>query len=213
MRAILIPVKEFTAAKKRLTPRFSPEARASLAAALCADFFATIARVRGADRVYVVSKEPVALLWASEYGWSTIVEREQYSESQSVDVAARICESEGVNALLRIPADIPLAEPEDVEAVLDAWNRTSPAGVIVPSHDGSGTNALLRSPPTLFSSHFGRGSFARHVAEAKKAGVTLHVLPSPRIGRDIDEVEDIEILSRALQREGATKAWLRAQGL
>jgi 2-phospho-L-lactate guanylyltransferase len=205
-------VKEFTAAKKRLSPRFTPEARASLAAALCADFFATIAKVRGADRVYVVSKEPLALLWASEHGWSTIVEREQYSESQSVDVASRICESDGVAALLRMPADIPLAEPEDVESVLTAWSGASPAAVIVPSHDGSGTNALLRSPPTIFPSHFGRGSFARHVAEAKKAGVAIQALRNARIGRDIDEIEDIEALARALTRDCATAKWLRSQG-
>jgi 2-phospho-L-lactate guanylyltransferase len=213
MRAILIPVKEFTAAKKRLTPRFTPEARASLAAALCADFFATIAQLRLAERVYVVSKEPVALLWASERGWSTIVEREQYSESQSVDVAAQICASEGVSALLRVPADIPLAEPEDIDEVLAAWKGAAPAAVIVPSHDGSGTNGLLRAPPTLFPSHFGRGSFARHMAEADKARAPVTVLRNARMARDIDEVEDIEVLARELTRDCATAAWLRSQKL
>jgi len=169
--------------------------------------------VRGADRVYVVSKEPLALLWASERGWSTIIEREQYSESQSVDVASQICESEGVAALLRVPADIPLAESEDLEEVLGAWSGAAPAAVIVPSHDGSGTNALLRAPPTLFPSHFGRGSFAKHVAEAEKIGAPIAVLKNARMARDIDEVEDIEVLARALRRDCATAKWLRGQGL
>jgi 2-phospho-L-lactate guanylyltransferase len=212
MRAILIPVKEFTQAKKRLSPRFPPEARAALAAALCEDFFAIVGRVRNADRFYVVSKEPVALLLASERGWSTIIEREQYSESQSVDVASRICAGDGIQALLRVPADIPLTEPEDIEAILAEWRGSSPAAIIVPSHDRSGTNALLRAPPTLFPSHFGRGSFARHLKEAEKARAPISIVENARIARDIDEIEDIEALARTVKRDCATARWLRAQG-
>ena len=64
MKAILIPVKVFRSAKKRLAAHFSETARAALVAAMCEDLFRVVAEVKGADRVFVVSAEPRALSWA-----------------------------------------------------------------------------------------------------------------------------------------------------
>lgn len=58
MKAILIPVKEFREAKKRLAPHFPPADRAALAEAMCEDFFRVVAATRCADRMFVISKEP-----------------------------------------------------------------------------------------------------------------------------------------------------------
>ncbi len=52
MKAILIPVKEFHEAKKRLAPHFSPADRAALAEAMCEDFFSVVAATRCADRMF-----------------------------------------------------------------------------------------------------------------------------------------------------------------
>ena len=211
MRAGLVPVKAFAAAKTRLAPYLSPEARASLAEALVRDFFAVLEQVRGLDRVYVASNEPLALEWAKKRGWITIVEAKQISESHSVDAASRICAEDGVGTLLRLPADVPLAEAEDIEVILAAA-ASAPAMVIVPSADGTGTNALLRSPPTLFPSHFGTGSFARHMGEAERCGASVKILDLPRLGLDIDEPADLRALSLRLTRVSATSDWLRAHG-
>jgi 2-phospho-L-lactate guanylyltransferase len=208
MRAILIPVKSFAAAKTRLADSFSPEARRSLAEALCADFFRVVAEVRGADRIFVVSKEPQALEGARLHGWDCIPEREQTSESLSVDMASRLCAERGVTALLRLPADMPLARPEDIGEIF-AQLEPAPSVVIVPSREGTGTNALLRSPPCLFPSHFGPGSFALHMAEAENCGASVRVIRNPRLALDIDDMSDLEALSGQLTQEGATAAWLR----
>lgn len=149
MRAILIPVKEFHRAKVRLAPHFSSLERASLAKAMCHDFFAVIAQLQCVDRVFVVSKEKHALSRALELGWEVISESNQVSESDSVDFASRICVQRGVQALLRVPIDIPLAEPRDIEALFNHLPQP-PSAVLVPSRDGTGTNALLRTPPELF---------------------------------------------------------------
>ena len=208
MRAILIPVKGFAAAKQRLSPSYSEHARAALAEALCRDFFGVIARVRGVDRVYVVSNEPLALAWATQRGWHVIAEQQQVSETRSVDAASRICADHGVTSLLRLPADIPLVEPDDVEALFAAA-PAAPGCVIVPSGEGTGTNALLRSPPALFPSHFGPGSFALHKAEAERAGAAIRILHNPRLALDIDEPADIAALADRVRPGSATAAWLR----
>jgi 2-phospho-L-lactate guanylyltransferase len=169
MKAILIPVKEFHEAKKRLAPHFSPADRAALAEAMCDDFFRVVAATRCADRIFVISKEPGALSRARRRGWQTIIESQQTSESSSVDAGSRYCARQGVRALLRLPIDLPLAEPSDIEAIFEQLD-VAPSVVMVPSSDGTGTNALLRSPAVLFSSHFGPNSFPRHLAEAKLCG-------------------------------------------
>src|SRR5262249_36216918 len=142
MKAILVPVKPFYRAKQRLAGVLSEAARARLAQALCEDFFALLTRVKNAERIFVVSAEPCALHAGRSQGWEVIFETDPISESQSVDFASRHCAQIGVSALLRLPIDLPLALAEDVDDVL-AKASPSPSVVIVPSHDGRGTNALL----------------------------------------------------------------------
>jgi len=207
VKAILIPVKEFHEAKKRLAPHFPPADRAALAEAMCQDFFSIVAATRCADRVFVISKEGRALARARKLGWETIVEPHQTSESDSVDAGSRCCAERGVHALLRLPIDLPLVEPGDIEAVFEQLD-VAPSVVVVPSSDGTGTNALLRSPAVLFPSRFGPNSFPRHLAEAKACGARTRVFRNPRLELDIDEMDDLRRLSSRLQPGSATARWL-----
>jgi 2-phospho-L-lactate guanylyltransferase len=211
MKAILIPVKEFREAKKRLALHFSPVDRALLAQAMVEDFFGMVARVDCADRIFVVSSEPQVLSRAKELGWEPIVESSQISESDSVDAASRYCANRGVDTLLRLPVDIPLAEPDDIAAIFEQL-ETAPSAVLVPSGDGTGTNALLRTPPTIFPSHFGPNSFARHVAEANACGARIRVFRNPRLELDIDDFEDIRKISTLVRPNSATARWLSERG-
>jgi len=146
MKAILIPVKEFRRSKERLAPHYSEEERATLARALCEDTFEVVAQVRDIDRVYVVSGEGHALDLARRRDWRAIAEREQISESASVDAASRHCAAEGIQALLRLPFDIPLVTAGDIEALF-AVLEPAPSVVIVPSGDGTGTKP--GTPPAI----------------------------------------------------------------
>ncbi len=208
MKAILIPVKEFQHSKERLAPQFSEEQRATLAEALCDDIFGVVAEVKGIDRVYVVSREERALATARARVWETIVETEQISESRSVDMASRRCAEEGVSALLRLPIDIPLVSAADIQALFAALDP-EPSAVLVPSRDGTGTNALLRSPPSLFPSHFGPNSFGLHLAEAERCKARIKIIRNSRIALDIDEPADLDALGTMLDFDCATGGWLK----
>jgi 2-phospho-L-lactate guanylyltransferase len=212
MIAILIPVKEFREAKQRLAPYFSSADRAALAEAMCRDFFSIVAEVRGVNRVFVISKELRALEWARALGWVTIPESQQISESDSVDAASGYCGDCGVEALLRLPIDVPLAQTQDIEAIFRELH-SAPGAVIVPSSDGTGTNALLRTPPNLFPSHFGPNSFALHLAEAERCGVRARVFRNPRLELDIDEMEDLGNVAGLLPPGSATAQWLEKHGV
>lgn len=208
MRALLIPVKESANAKQRLAPYFSAAARAELAGAFWQDFFDVVMQSRAFDAVFVVSSHEPALQKAREFGWQTIPEGEQQSESASVDYASAICAGKGITALLRIPVDLPLAEPRDLEWIF-AQMPPTPGALIIPSADGDGTNALLRTPPTLFRSHFGPGSFRKHIAAAEESGGKIAVLRNARIEVDVDTVEDLRSLDFKLVRGVRTRRWLQ----
>jgi len=210
MTALLIPVKDLRHAKQRLSPLWTQAERTELTQAMLEDFFAVIRRVRGADRILLVSSDEPAIERAHEWGWDILREESQSSESTSVDEASRWAESLGVASLLRLPTDLPLLEPGDVEWLL-SQAESVPSMAIVPSRDGTGTNALLRTPPTLFPSHFGPNSFVKHVAEAERRGVRCKLLHHPRLEMDIDDESDVRALFSLPRRENATRRWLEGR--
>jgi 2-phospho-L-lactate guanylyltransferase len=211
MNAILIPVKELAKAKQRLAAHFSPEQRFALADALWQDFFDVVAAVRGVDRIFVISIEPRVLQRARQFGWEVIPESRQTSETDSVDFASRVCAHFGVKALLRLPVDLPLVGPTDIESIWRAL-PAAPAAVIVPSRDGDGTNALLRTPPPLFPSHFGPGSFMKHLGEAEECGARIEILRNEKLETDIDDWDDLRALRGAMVAAPRTRAWLERHG-
>lgn len=212
MRALLLPVKDLRNAKKRLADMLTPEERFGLARAMLSDTIRAIQQVRNAEKIFVITNYQPVLDAAKKNGWEILREDRQISESDSVDAASKICEDRGVRALLRLPLDLPLIRTSDIEELL-AIDYKSPAVAIVPSRDGTGTNALLRTPPTLFPSHFGEGSFAKHLAEAKNAGAQIFVRRNPRLEIDIDDESDLRALLQHDLTCTETNRWLRETGL
>ena len=212
MRALLLPVKDLNNAKKRLTGVLTPEERFALAGAMLADTIRAVRGARRAEKIFVVTNyEPVMQL-AKENHWEILAEEKQISESHSVDAASRICEQRGVTALLRLPLDVPLVQASDIDDLL-AVECEDRALVIVPSRDGTGTNAILRTPPTLFPSHFGRGSFAKHVGEAERIGARVIFRRSTRLEMDVDDEADLRALLEYDLRATETGRWLRESGV
>jgi 2-phospho-L-lactate guanylyltransferase len=212
MRALLLPVKDLRNAKKRLVGVLTPEERFGLAEAMLADTIRTVRGVLSAEKIFVVTNYQPALDVAEENSWEILREELQISESDSVDAASRICEQGGVRALLRLPLDLPLAQSRDVDELLSIECQ-GPALAIVPSRDGTGTNAMLRTPPTLFPSHFGNGSFAKHLVEAKIAGAQVFVRRNIRLEMDVDDEADLRALLEHDLTGTETGRWLRESGI
>ncbi|MCX7381763.1 MAG: 2-phospho-L-lactate guanylyltransferase [Alphaproteobacteria bacterium] len=206
MKALLLPVKLRDDAKQRLAPLLPPEDRRTLMSAMIVDGFAAARAARAPARVYVVTADPGIATMAEEFGFRVLREEIQISESASVDEASSRCAAEGVTALLRLPLDLPMVTGADIDAVFAAEADV----VIVPSRDGTGTNAILRRPPTLFPSHFGPDSLPKHRAEAARAGATVVLLEIARIAMDVDDAADLRALL-AHAPAGATGAWLAAR--
>jgi 2-phospho-L-lactate guanylyltransferase len=191
MRYILIPVKDLSCAKQRLAQLLTQEERTRLAWIMLETTFAAATGVRNADRLAVVTLYRPAISLAEKYGMEVISETAQTSESASVDFGSHELKKRGASSVLRLPIDLPLIKTEDIEAIL-SYGKARRHVVIVPSRDGSGTNAILRNPPDLFPSHFGPGSFGKHLQEAEKAKAECEVIHLPRVALDIDDPEDVK---------------------
>ncbi len=212
MRALLLPIKDLNHAKKRLMGVLTPEERFGLAEAMLKDTIRAVQGVKRAEKVFVVTNYKPAMRLAEEAGWEILHEEEQISESHSVDAASKVCEQRGIAALLRVPLDVPLVQASDIDDLL-AVECEEPALVIVPSRDGLGTNAILRMPPVLFPSHFGIGSFAKHVGEAERIGARVIFRRSPRLEMDVDDEADLRALLQHDLRATETGRWLRGSGV
>jgi 2-phospho-L-lactate guanylyltransferase len=212
MRALLLPVKDLNNAKKRLMGVLTPEERLGLAEAMLADTFRAARGANLADKTFIVTNYAPAMRVAQENGWEILREEQQISESDSVDAASRICEDRGVTALLRVPLDVPLVQASDIDELL-AVECDAPALVIVPSRDGLGTNAILRMPPALFPSHFGNGSYAKHVGEAERVGARVILQRNTRLEMDVDDEADLRELLKHDLSGTVTGRWLRESGV
>jgi 2-phospho-L-lactate guanylyltransferase len=212
IRALLLPIKDLRNAKQRLAEVLTPEERFGLARAMLADTIRAVSSVQRADKIFVITNYEPTMEAAEQYGWEVLREEEQICESASVDYASRLCAARGVTALLRLPLDLPLVQPIDIDELLGT-ECAAPAVVMVPSRDGTGTNAILRTPPAVFPSHFGPDSFAKHRREAEQAGARIIVRRNERLEMDVDDEADLRTLLRHDLTNTSTGKWLLESGV
>lgn len=209
MKAALIPVKDLSKAKERLSAALPQEDRTALAYAMLEDVFKALTGSKLLDRTFVVSLDQKAIEIAKSYGFEIIEETEQKGESRSVDYASKICMERGAESVLVVPGDAPLITSEDIDSVLELEGGT-PSIVLVPARDDYGTNAILRNPPDAIPSRFGEDSFRKHMAEAEQRDIRFEVYRNSRIALDIDTPED---LNEFLSENSDTKTFEYLSGL
>jgi 2-phospho-L-lactate guanylyltransferase len=191
----VLPAKDFVDAKQRLAPVLTAAQRNALFRAMLEDVLTMLTAVRGLDGVLVVTREPGAAARAKIHGMRVLHEAENRGQSPAVAAAAALLAKEGVDGIITVPGDAPLATAAEIEQVLAAHAR-APAMTIVPSHDRRGSNCIAVSPPGLIDFHFGHDSFQLHLGEARKAGIEPSVLDLPGLALDIDTPADLQALLR-----------------
>jgi 2-phospho-L-lactate guanylyltransferase len=189
---ILIPVKNLSAAKQRLSAVLDQPARTELAQTMLQDVVATVAAWLHRPACALVTSDPFALDLARQYEFEIIPDPANSGETGAIEMATRFCVVRGSDSALVIPADIPLIQASDLDQIL----AYAPAegSVLAPAADGRGTNAAFRRPANLFPLHFGNDSFKPHLAAAQATGKPCIVLQLPSIAVDVDNPEDLQKL-------------------
>jgi 2-phospho-L-lactate guanylyltransferase len=189
MRYALVPVKDLTQAKARLSPLLAPAQRYALAAAMLDDVLAALRQASMVERIALVTTDPHALALAAQRGLEVVDEGSGRGESGAVELAVKVCRERGASSLAVIPGDIPLLTAADVEWIIQQGTQYDV--VIVPSWDSRGTNAVLLRPPDALQLRFGSWSFFPHVKQAKRKGLSYKVVRLPRVALDVDTPEDL----------------------
>jgi 2-phospho-L-lactate guanylyltransferase len=194
--ATILPIKSFAQAKQRLRLELAAHDRRALVEAMFADALVALGRVTALERVIVVSGDRVAQRIASGYG-ASVVEDDERGHNTAAARGIEVLLEAGLERALLVPGDCPLLAPEDLNALLDhpAGERSA---LIVPDRHGTGTNALLLTPPDVLAPSFGPDSCRRHLADASTAGVPAEVLELPSLALDVDTPDDLEALRRTL---------------
>jgi 2-phospho-L-lactate guanylyltransferase len=204
--AAVLPVKSFSRAKQRLDPAIAGDDRRDLAEAMVTDVLAALKAVPEIDDVVVVTAEPLAAKAAERAGAAVVEDPEERGQSAAACRGIDAAVERGADRALLVPGDCPALAPQELSRLLDGAPH-DPSVVIVPDRHGSGTNALLLTPPAAVGPSFGTGSFARHAAQAAAAGATVKVCDLPSLGLDVDTPDDLSALREALgaRPEGAER--------
>lgn len=198
----ILPVKRLTAAKARLAPHLDPAQRVSLARALLDDALELCLSVPELTW-YALSDDPRVLERARDRGLRTLRD-DGHGLNPALAQAVRAVMSEGALSITVIPIDVPLARRADLDDLLDTA-ATSDV-VLVPSSRDNGTNALYLRPPDRIEPRFGRASLKAHLAEAERKALRCSILSLPRLGLDLDTIEDLETIGKRLSAGSHTGA-------
>lgn len=178
-RAVLVPVKAFEQAKRRLHQALSESERAGLARAM-AD---RVIGAAGPLPVAVVCDDNRVAEWARGHR-ALVVWEPGRGLNGAVEAGVAHLSALGVTQVTVAHADLPrasrLAEVGD-----------GPGITLVPDRFGNGTNVITLPTGTGFQFSYGPGSFARHLAEAERVGVPFRVLDRPDLAWDVDEPGDV----------------------
>jgi 2-phospho-L-lactate guanylyltransferase len=178
---VLIPVKAFAQAKRRLAPVLDHEARAALARSMAEQ----VVRSAGSLPVAVVCDDEAVRRWATELG-AEVIWTPALGLNGAVEAGVAHLAAAGIDRAVVAHADLPLAT--DL-----TWVARGDGVTLVPDRHGDGTNVASVPTAAGFRFAYGAGSCARHEAEARRLGLSVRVVTDERLGWDVDTPDDLRL--------------------
>lgn len=194
----ILPVKRFANAKRRLDGALASGARRALAEAMFSDVLTALRRVTAIDAILVVTADAGAQRIAEGYGARAIEDPAESGQDQAVARGAGVARELGAAQVLCLAGDCPLIDPQEIETLLGKPRTAARFAVLVADRHGTGTNALLLSPPGALEPRYGPGSFQRHLELAGAGEVPVEVAELPSLALDVDTPEDLAALQERL---------------
>jgi len=191
---VVVPVNVLKKSKARLSSVLTHSGRVRLTTVMLENVFWALKKSRRVESVVAVSSDRGVLRIARRFGFDTVWEGERRGLNKGIRLAIARLKDRMADAVLVIHADLPLLTSIDVDRFLSGARGYQVA--INPSRDGSGTNALLLNPPDAIPPMFGRHSFKRHLAAARKMGLRVKVMRVRGICFDVDQPRDLVFLRR-----------------
>ncbi|HWF16275.1 MAG TPA: 2-phospho-L-lactate guanylyltransferase [Acidimicrobiales bacterium] len=186
--AVLIPVKAFHQAKRRLDPVLSEHDRERLVRTMAAHVVGACAPLP----VAVVCDDEAVATWAADLGAIVL-----WEPGQGLNGAVRA----GVERLAAAGAHWVTVAHGDLPRAHDLGTLAPFDGVtLVPDRRDDGTNVLRLPGDSTFRFAYGPGSFRAHRAEATRLGLAVRVVRDPDLAYDVDWPADVAELGPTSSR-------------
>jgi len=189
----VVPVKPLDRSKSRLAQVLGQEERHALSASLLIHTLDSLTHAAEVERIAVVSSDAEVGKLAAEWGAMFVDDPAIGGLNQALRVARRAALDQHATRLLVLPADLPRLSAGAIAELTQMGDGVASA-VLAPDRHGSGTNALLTTPPGLIEYAFGPLSFMRHSQLAEAAGVRPLVCRLSAFTLDLDLPEDLKLL-------------------
>lgn len=179
--SVVIPVKDFTRAKVRLTPELDPAEREALARHMAS---IVVSAATPLPVVVVCDSEPVRE-WATGEG-ARVIWTPGLGLNGAVQAGVAQLADEGCPTAIVAHSDLPLAR--DL-----AWVAATPGVTLVPDRRHDGTNVLAVPTGIGFRFAYGGGSFTAHRSEAARLGQQIRIVNDARLSWDVDVPTDLAL--------------------
>ena len=180
--AVLVPVKSFASAKRRLQHVLTDGEREKLMRALAT----RVISAASPRPVAVVCDDEAVASWAKTLG-AEVLWTPQYGLNAAVRAGVDALAARGFDQVMIAHGD--LAHPEEL-GTMEIGDGVS----IVPDQRDDGTNVMALPTDVDFDFFYGPGSFHRHLAEAVRLGFDPTIIRSKALALDIDEPADLDTL-------------------
>lgn len=176
---VLVPVKAFTHAKRRLTVALADDDRRALVRRMAEH----VLRAAAPLPVAVVCDDPEVAQWARGLNAHILWEPGRGLNGAVQSGVAQLAER-GVRRVVVAHADLPLARDFAHLAGFDGVT-------LVPDRRDDGTNVIELPTDAGFRFAYGPGSFARHLAECHRLELAVRVVREPFLSYDVDWPSDL----------------------
>lgn len=183
-RVVLIPVKGFRQAKRRLGATLSDEMRVNLVRSMAENVVVACAPLPAV----VVCDDPEVAEWAGALGATVIWEPGQGLNGAVRSGVDQLSDA-GVQWVTVAHGDLPRARHL---GALDPFEGVT----LAPDRRDDGTNVLRLPVNVDFHFSYGPGSFRAHRAEAGRLGLPVRILRIPALAYDVDWPDDVKDLAR-----------------
>jgi 2-phospho-L-lactate guanylyltransferase len=200
--AAIIPVKTFSLAKTRLN--LSAQKKEELCKIMLEEILHVLSISPQIEKTIIVTKEKKAIELGEKYNAMIITDSKEENVNAAVALADRYLLENQFDASIVFPQDIPFIKTQDIDFMLNY--KTPPNFVIVvPSRRFDGTNALVRMPTNLMTTHYDEDSYKIHMNTAKEHTRNVALVFVKRIMWDIDNIEDLKFVLEQVEKPEFSK--------